>query len=108
MIHSNRPTGSPLNSLAVVLLAAAILGAGCGGGPETTWDLPPDYGSTVNPDGQIVILVIDRSLSMTQKDPNNFNIAGAQIALSVMDDEDNAGVVTFAGQGGFRPDHPSP
>ncbi|MHC4601036.1 MAG: VWA domain-containing protein [Planctomycetota bacterium] len=101
MIQSNRPTSTPHRSLGAVLLATAILWAGCGGGPDTTWDLPPDYGNAVNPDGQIVILVIDRSLSMTQKDPNNFNIAGAQIALSVMDDEDNAGVVTFAGEGDF-------
>jgi plastocyanin len=87
--------------LAGVLISvfAAVLASGCNGGPEASWDLPDDYGTAVNPEGHIVVLVIDRSLSMTQKDPNNFNIAGAQIALSVMDDEDNAAVVAFAGGG---------
>ncbi|MHC4780340.1 MAG: vWA domain-containing protein, partial [Planctomycetota bacterium] len=101
VIQSNPESRSSLRSMGVVLALAALIWAGCNGGPEPTWDLPPDYGSEVNPDGHIVILVIDRSLSMTQRDPNNFNIAGAQIALSVMDDEDNAGVVTFAGKGDF-------
>jgi len=86
-------------ALGVLASLALFLASGCNGGPEAHWDLPADYGSRVNPEGHIIILVIDRSLSMTQKDPDNFNIAGAQIALSVMDDEDNAGVVTFAGEG---------
>ncbi|MHC5080740.1 MAG: vWA domain-containing protein, partial [Planctomycetota bacterium] len=99
-MKATRPAIPP-SRLAGVLISvfAAVLASGCNGGPEASWDLPDDYGTAVNPEGHIVVLVIDRSLSMTQKDPNNFNIAGAQIALSVMDDEDNAAVVAFAGGG---------
>ncbi|GEM_PF-3136532 len=95
--HAIRFLTHGAGALGIILLAA--LAAGCNGGPEAQVELPADYGARVNPDGQVVVLVIDRSLSMTQKDPHNFNIAGAQIALSVMDDEDNAAVATFAAEG---------
>jgi Mg-chelatase subunit ChlD len=82
-----------LPSLWLLLLAGTI---GCNGGPEVTWDPPTDYAKRVNAQGQTVLLVIDRSLSMRSTDPGNFNIAGSQIAVSILDEKDNVGIVTFA------------
>ncbi len=84
----------PILVFTAALLAACA--AGCGGGPEVQWTPPDGYLKNVNQKGQTVILVIDRSLSMRTTDPGNFNIAGAQIAVSMLDDEDNVGVATFA------------
>jgi methylmalonyl-CoA mutase cobalamin-binding subunit len=82
-----------LPTLALLFVTAV---AGCNGGPEVEWSPPAGYAGMVNPKGQTVILVIDRSLSMRTTDPGNFNIAGAQIAVSILEDEDNVGIVTFA------------